>query len=80
MTQLVDQPTKRTARKVRASAWSAAWIAPASTIAAGLVTEIWLPELAPFHMQMEALFVMLATGLGSWLVGYYTRERAENML
>lgn len=80
MSDLVNQPTARTARKVQAAAWSAAWIAPASTLGAGLVTELWLPELAEYHTQIEALITMTATGIGTWLVGYYTRERRENML
>jgi hypothetical protein len=62
-------------RKVRNSAWTAAWVAPASTIGAGLITDLWLPELARYHMEFQMLTVMAITGLATWWVGYQTRER-----
>ena len=77
--ELVNQPTKRTARKVRNAAWTAAWIAPASTIAATL-TVSHFPVLADDAVQVQALFSFAATGAGTWIVGYFTRERLENML
>lgn len=76
--ELVEQPTKRTARKVRNAAWSAVWIAPASNILATLAVAEF-PKLEPSAMQVELLATSIITGAGTWIVGYYTRERRENM-
>lgn len=77
---LVDQPTPRTARKVRNAAWSAAWVAPFSTVAAGLITEIGLPQMEAYHAQIDMLIVMVVTGVATWIAGYYSLERRENVV
>ncbi len=76
MAELVNQPTPQTARKVRNAAWSAAWVAPVAAIGSGVVTDLWLPEMAAYHIHFEALTIMGITGAGTWWAGYQTRERA----
>lgn len=73
---LVNQPTSQTTRKVSAASWTAAWVAPASTIAAAYAVK-YLPATAS---SLETEFMLLAsfivTGVGTWIAGYWTRERA----
>lgn len=76
MAELINQPTAKTARKVRNAAWSAAWVAPVAAIGSGVVTDLWLPEMAAYHMHFEVLTVMSITGVGTWIAGYQTKERA----
>lgn len=84
MTELVNQPTKRTARKVQASAMGAGGAAALTQPLAEIVARIAV-EIAPFDIaSVETQIAMVATGIfatvGAWVAGYYTRERRENML
>lgn len=78
MSQLMNQPTKRTARKVRNAAWTAAWVAPMASILSTILVSNF-PVVAQNAMEIELLITFGVTGIGTWLVGYYTRERVENM-
>lgn len=73
---LINQPTGRTNRKVTSASWNAAWIAPASLVLSALLAEFLPGDLRPYVTEMALLVSAVLTGVGTWVAGYYTRERA----
>ena len=91
MTDLVNQPTTRTARKVKAAAigagGTAALTQPLAEIVARVSVEVACLDPQGFCVDLSAVegqITMVAAGvfagIGAWVTGYYTRERRENML
>jgi len=71
---LVNQPTTKTNRKVKYSSWTAAWVSPLAVVLAALAVPFLPTELANVQLELSLLFTFTITGLGTWVVGYYTRE------
>jgi hypothetical protein len=73
---LKDQPTDRTNRKVKYASWTAAWVAPLATVLGGVTAEFLPGDLSRFELEFALLMTFAITGIGTWVVGYRTRERA----
>ena len=72
----VNQATSRTNRKVKYASWTAAWVAPLATIL-GAISANYLPgNMGRYEIELSALAAFAITGIGTWVVGYYTKERA----
>ena len=83
MSDLVNQPTKRTSRKVQAAAIGggvgAGLSLPLSEIVAVLVVET-VPALGTVEPQIAMVLAALFGAAGAWLLGYFARERRENVV
>lgn len=77
MTQLVDQTTSRTNRKVKFASWTATWVAPAAALVTGLLLKYLPPDLRQFDTELALLVLAAITGAGTWIAGYYTRARGD---
>lgn len=73
---LVNQPTKQTNRKVTAASWNAAWIAPASVVLAAVLADFLPGDVEPYTTELSLIISSVLTGIGTWVAGYYTKERA----
>ncbi len=72
---LVNQPTNKTNRKVKLSAWTASIIAPVSSLASVAIITALPPQFDGYGIEVETLLMASITGLATWGVGYWTRER-----
>ena len=73
---LVNQPTNKTNRKVKLSAWTASIIAPVSGLLSAVIISQLPDEFAGYGIEVETLLIAGITGLATWGVGYWARERA----
>jgi hypothetical protein len=84
MTTLIDQPTKKTARKVQASSWAAGIVAAPAAYLAFLLSQL-IVSAVPAWQSVEAfealtlLLELFLTGIltwgATWTTGYWVRAR-----
>lgn len=72
---LVNQVNNKTIRKVKYASWTAAWVAPLSLVMSGILTEALPYDIRQYQMEVSLLLSAIITGAGTWIAGYYTRER-----
>jgi len=72
---LINQVTSKTTRKVKYASWTAAWVAPLATVL-GAISASYLPgNMGRYELELSALAAFAITGIGTWIAGYYVRER-----
>lgn len=88
MTQLVNQKTPATARKVQWASWASSVAAPLSALFS-YPFAVLIVDAVPFWQSDEGFAAVLVlielaitgffTGATTWAVGWWTRARAEDV-